>query len=89
MSSAELTGWFAYLRIDDQVRADWIARAIVKAFNGDRKQAGAIDDDDEEIIDTTDPTFAETFQGFIGQPGGNQPQRSIPPRQTNTQILMG
>jgi len=70
-NGAELTGWFAYLRVDDQVRADWIASAIIKAFNGN-KAAQAGGNDEEEVIDTTKPEFAQHFQGFIGKPGDRQ-----------------
>ena len=86
MTSAELSGWFEYLRLDDEVRAHWLTHAIVRAFRGDTTQQSAqVDEDGEEIIDTTQPEFAEKFKGFINQPAG-RPQRNIP---GSTQILMG
>ena len=78
--------------MDDQIRADWVTFAIIKAFNGDgkgkAKRQAAIDDDDEEIIDTTAPEFAEHFKGFINVPG-SQGRRPRPQQAKSTQILMG
>lgn len=86
-TSAELTGWLAYLQVDDEVQVQRLAYAIVKAFNGDKgqkqqpKQA-----EDEEVIDATDPKFAEQFKGFTyAKP---QPPRK-PTRQSSTEILFG
>lgn len=90
MSSAELTGWFAYLRVDDEVTSQKIAYAIVRAFNGDKdskpaKNKAREQEEEEEIIDTTDPEFAEHFMGFTY---GDKPQAR--PRQAqNTEILIG
>jgi hypothetical protein len=67
-NSAELTGWFAYLRVDDQVRADWMTHAIIKAYRGDGKQGATTDD--EEVIDTTTPEFRQHFKGFTNTPVG-------------------
>lgn len=69
MSSQELSGWIEYLRIDERIRADWATLAIIKAFNGDRKQQASAIDDDEEVIDTTAPGFADKFKGFTNTPG--------------------
>ena len=88
-TGGELAGWVAYLRVDDEAQAQRTALAIIKAFNGGKKAAASADDDDEEVIDTTKPDFAEKFKGFVGTPIGRQPQRSMPQRQTSTQILMG
>jgi hypothetical protein len=83
-NSAELTGWFAYLRVDDQVRADWMTHAIIKAFNaGSKQQPNTIDG--EQVIDTTTPEFRQHFQGFTNTKP--QPPRSIAAR--NTEIKMG
>jgi len=89
MTSAELTGWLAYLQVDDEVQVQRLAYAIVKAFNGDqkgptKKPAKRIEED-EEVIDTTDPKFAEQFQGFTYA----KPQPRVPTRQSSTEILFG
>ena len=89
MTSAELTGWLAYLQADDEIQVQRTAYSIVKAFNGDQKgqkqkpakQAEA----DEEVIDTTDPKFAQQFKGFTH--AGPQPRRAN--RQSSTEILFG
>lgn len=87
MTSAELTGWLAYLSVDDEVQAQRIAYAIVKAFGGGKAQKHAVDED-EEVIDTTSPDFAKNFKGFTGTPA--PPQRGIPQRQMmSTEILLG
>ena len=83
-TSAELTGWQAYLRVDDEVQIQRLAYAIVKAFNGDKKQQSK-PVEAEEVIDTTDPKFAEQFQGFTYA----KPQTPRKPRQTSTEILFG
>jgi hypothetical protein len=88
MTSAEMTGWLAYLQVDDEVRAQRAAYSIVKAFNGDKgqKQKPAKRTvEDEEVIDTTDPKFAEQFQGFTYA----KPQPPRRPQQGNTEILFG
>lgn len=68
----ELNSAIAYLRRDDEVQTDRliyaVTRAIVQAFGGDKRQQ-VVDDDDGPVIDTTDPKFAESFQGFTGIPG--------------------
>ncbi len=87
MSSIELLGWLHYLEIDDEVQTQRLALAIIRAFGGGkRSKRQVVEDEDEEIIDTTDPKFAASFKGFTNIPGA--PQRA-PNRQTNTQILMG
>ncbi len=86
-TSAELTGWFAYLQVDDEVQAQRTAIALLKAFNGGQKRPAQQTDDDEEVIDTTKPEFAQQFKGFTNTP--KQPQRSMPTRPMSTQILMG
>jgi hypothetical protein len=68
-SNRELTGWFEYLHMDDEVQTNRLIYAIVKAFNGDKAQSKQQVDDDGEVIDTTDPSFLEHFQGFTGAPG--------------------
>lgn len=69
-NSAELTGWIAYERIDEERQMNLITQAIARAFNGDKPRANAVvDDDDEEIIDTTQPEFVKQFKGFTGIPG--------------------
>lgn len=89
-ASAELPGWIEYERLEDELQTNRliyaITSALVKAFGGDKKQARAHDLDDEEVIDTTDPKFAQQFKGFINQPG--QVQR-MPQRHIGTQIIMG
>lgn len=87
LTSAELTGWIAYLQVDDEVQVQRLVYGIVRAFNGDKKdQRGRKPkEEDEEIIDTTDPEFAKHFQGFIHE----KPQQARRPRQTSTDILIG
>jgi hypothetical protein len=91
MSSMELTAWFEYLRIDDEVRTQRITYAIIKAFGGgtwaQQQTASYRTDDEEEIIDTTDPNFTKFFQGFSYEKS-QQPRRR-PRRQTNTEIKFG
>ncbi len=86
-NGAELTGLLAYLQQDDEVKANWTAYAIAKALGGDRKtRTRPLDDDDEEVIDTTQPEFAQNFKGFVN----TKPQmQRMPSRQAGTQILMG
>jgi hypothetical protein len=92
MTSAELTGWFAYMRVDDEVRAQKAAYAIVKAYNGDKtdgkqpKNKGKKHEEEEEVIDTTDPEFAEHFRGFTY---GDKPRAARPRQNVNTEILIG
>lgn len=92
MTSAELTGWFEYLRLDDETQINKTAYAIVKAFGGDKKKAGRSresSDEDEEVIDTTKPEFAQSFKGFINAPQKpTQGQRQFQ-RQAGTEIIMG
>lgn len=70
-NSAELTGWLAYMRVDDEVQAQRLAYGIAKAFGaGDPKKAHAgnkrqpVVEEEEEVIDTTDPEFVKRFMGF-------------------------
>lgn len=87
-NGAELTGLFAYLHQDDEMQVMRTAYAIAKAFGGDKKntsKAGDLDED-EEVIDTTAPGFADSFKGFVNAPQGARP---APHRQAGTQILMG
>jgi len=79
-----MTGWLAYLQVDDEVRTQQIAYAIVKAFGGDKKQP-ARRKDEEEVIDTTNPEFAKHFRGFTH----SKPQPRRPRRQTSTEIKIG
>lgn len=69
----ELNSAMAYLHRDDEVQTDRlvyaVTKAVVQAFGGDKKQKNKLVDDDEEIIDTTDPKFAEQFKGLTGIPG--------------------
>ena len=83
-NGAELTGLFAYLSKDDELKTQQIAYAIVKALGGEQKGQKQQPAADEEIIDTTDPKFAEQFQGFTY--ANPQPRKS---RQTSTEILFG
>src|ERR1022692_2696916 len=48
-TSAELTGLFAYLRVDDEVTSQRLAYAIVRAFNGD-KQTSKKQVQEEEVF---------------------------------------
>lgn len=82
MHAAELTGWMAYLRIDDEVKSNWISLSIIKALqlgggsnNNRTQQQPTLDDDDDEVIDTTQPAFAQNFQGFITNPVKRGPQQ--------------
>ncbi len=86
MTSAELTGWLAYLERDDGIWINRTAYATNKAFSGGHKQPARQQvDDDEPVIDTTDPNFVKHFKGFIQ---GNPPQNR-PTRQTSTEIKRG
>jgi hypothetical protein len=84
MTSAELTGWLAYLQVDDEVKTQRTSYAIARAFNGDKKQP-AKRKDEEEVIDTTDPEFVKYFRGFTH----SKPQQRRPNRQTSTEIKIG
>ena len=88
-NGAELSGLFAYLRKDDEVRAEWMAYAIVKAFGGgqkgQKKKQAKQPIEDDEVIDTTDPSFERNFRGFVHTK--SQPRR--PRRPTNTEIKLG
>lgn len=85
-TSAELTGWLAYLQVDDEVRMQRDVYAIVKAFGGEQKnQKKPAKQAEEEVIDTTDPEFAKHFQGFTYE----KPQQRRVNRQTSTEILFG
>jgi len=64
----ELAHVIAYLYRDDEMQTNRLIYAIQRAFNGDGKTKKPIEDD-EELIDTTAPGFAEKFKGFTGVPG--------------------
>lgn len=69
-TSAELTGWLAYLSVDDKVQSQRTTLALLEAMiKAGTVHPGKPVDDDEPIIDTTDPSFAQNFQGFINAPG--------------------
>lgn len=85
----ELTNWIVYEQMEEERQIAMLRQAIVLAFNGDKKaQASPIDNDEEPVVDTTDPKFVEQFKGFTGTPQAQQqqPQR-LPAR--GTQIIMG
>lgn len=66
----ELNSAMAYLHRDDEIQTNRLIYAIIRAFNGDgKKQQQSNMFDGEEIIDTTDPKFAEQFKGLTGMPG--------------------
>ena len=79
--SREFSGWLAYERIEDEI---WMRRLAMLLRAGPVPRSS---DDDEEVIDTTKPEFAQQFQGFINTPGRQQP--SIPRPMQSTQIIMG
>lgn len=54
--------------MDDKRQVNWLIYAIIRAFNGDKVTQKPVDDN-EEVIDTTAPGFADQFQGFTGAPG--------------------
>jgi len=81
MDSARLTGWLAYLKLDDEQQMVRMNRAIM----GTGKRTQADDDEDEEVIDTTAPEFAEQFQGFVNHPN---PVNTAMNR-SHTEIVMG
>jgi hypothetical protein len=89
MSAAELTGWFAYLELDDEVRANWTAYAIAKAFGGGKKdgQGKKTEEIEEEIFDTTDPDFEKYFQGFIYE--SEKPKMQQKKQGSNADIIIG
>ncbi len=69
-TSGELAGWIAYLLVDDEVQTQRTTIAMLKALI----KAGTIHpakpvEEDEPVIDTTNPAFAKNFQGFINAPG--------------------
>lgn len=85
-NSAELTGLYAYLCVDDERKTRQLVAAIVQAFSGGRQQRSApVAEEEEEVIDTTNPSFAQSFKGFVGTPQ-QQRRQSIP---MNTQFIMG
>jgi hypothetical protein len=71
--------------MDDEAQANRLAYAITKAFAKPSKSS--IVEDDEEVIDTTAPEFAEKFKGFTNTPGARNQQRTFPQR--GTEILRG
>lgn len=87
MTSAELAGWLSYLQVDDEAQTQRTTLAIIKAFSNPKQRANHTDDEDEEVIDTTDPEFAKHFKGFTNTPIGRQPPRPMPMR--STEILRG
>lgn len=89
-TSGELAGWLAYLLVDDEVQTQRMALAVNRAFTGGKAQSGkrvVDDDEDEEVIDTTKPEFAEKFKGFTNTP--LVPPRGLPQRRMNTEMLIG
>ena len=66
----DLTEKFAYLHRDDEIQMNRLIYAIQRAFNGDKEASQPTNN--EPVIDTTDPKFAEQFQGFTGMPGRTQ-----------------
>jgi len=83
MSSVELSGWMEYLQQDDEMWANWLTYAITRAFRVERKP---VDDDGEEVIDTTKLEFARNFKGFINTPVGKSSQNF---QNRHTEIKMG
>jgi hypothetical protein len=57
------------LSVDDEAQAQRTELAILKALGRIKTQPAKPIEDDEPIIDTTDPSFAKSFQGFINAPG--------------------
>jgi hypothetical protein len=90
-NSAELTGWLTYLRVDDEVQAQRTAYAIAKAFGAGEQKVHAnnrkqpVVEEEEEIIDTTDPDFVKHFQGFTY---GDKP-KNIPQQSNEIEIIEG
>lgn len=69
--------------MDDEVQTLRLARAITMAFRVERKP---VDDDGEEVIDTTKPEFVKHFQGFTNIPGAARPAQQ---RFQHTDVRMG
>lgn len=85
-SSSELSGWLAYTHIEDEIWTQRIMQAVARVFGSGKAQSARSIDDDEEVIDTTSPEFAQTFKGFTGAPGQAQrPQRPM----RSTEIKFG
>jgi hypothetical protein len=64
-TSGELAGWLAYLRVDDEVQMQRLTIAIMKAFRGGGQgQQPPAREEEEPVIDTTDPDFVKNFRGF-------------------------
>ena len=61
LDSSILTGWLAYLRLDDEQAMIRMAKACSLMA-----RSGALGDE-EEVIDTTRPEFAQQFKGLIGK----------------------
>jgi hypothetical protein len=82
-TGGQLAGWMAYLRVDDEVQTQRLTVAIIKAFGGVQGQPPAREEE-EPVIDTTNPDFAKHFKGFNYEkpkPKRRQPQ--------NTQFITG
>ena len=60
-SSGELAGWIEYEQLDSERQINMITHAIVKAFAKPTQASKVVDDDDDEIIDTTQPGFTDKF----------------------------
>lgn len=84
-SSSEILGWITYMQMQDERDIEKIRFAIIKAFQQPAKKNSSIDEDGEEIIDTTTEEFKESFKGFSNTP--IKQQRIIPNK--NTEILRG
>ena len=60
-SSSELAGWIEYERLDAERQINMIKYAIIQAFQKPTATTSNVVDDDDEIIDTTQPGFVDKF----------------------------
>ena len=70
LGSSELSGWLAYIQLQDELQVYQMAKAFSLAFGGPAKRKPgtvASEEEEEEVIDTTSPEFAQQFQGFTGK----------------------
>jgi hypothetical protein len=70
-TSSELATWIEYEQLDSERQVNMVTHAIVRAFQKPTQtNKASVVDDDDEIIDTTQPGFTEKFEIINATPAG-------------------
>lgn len=90
VDAAELTGWLAQLKLEDEFARRQMSEAIRTVLMSIKLiPQGGRKEEEEEVIDTTDPNFAKEFKGFINTPGPKPAQSFQGFGRGGTQIIQG